>query len=98
MAFNTDITPDGQSRFDESINAIPFLFSDKNIDVIVGVESRGFIFGVPLAMELGAAFVPVRKPGKLPADVSDKYTLEYGSGALARMQMHPTWPTRSDSG
>lgn len=59
------------------------LFSDKNIDVIVGVESRGFIFGVPLAMELGAAFVPVRKPGKLPADViRTEYTLEYGSGAL----------------
>ena len=58
-------------------------YADKNIDVIVGVESRGFIFGVPLAMELGAAFVPVRKPGKLPADViKTEYTLEYGSGAL----------------
>ena len=59
------------------------VYMEQNVDVIVGVESRGFIFGVPLALELSAAFVPVRKPGKLPADViRTEYTLEYGSGAL----------------
>ena len=58
-------------------------YMQENIDVIVGVESRGFIFGTPLAIAIEAAFVPVRKPGKLPADViSTEYTLEYGSGSL----------------
>lgn len=54
------------------------------IDKIVGIESRGFIFGSPLAYRLNAGFVPVRKPGKLPADVYEvKYNLEYGSNSLA---------------
>jgi len=49
----------------------------------VGTESRGFIFGAALAYELGAGFIPVRKPGKLPADVhSAEYELEYGTDAL----------------
>jgi len=51
---------------------------------VVGIESRGFIFGSPLACRLQAGFVPVRKPGKLPADVFEvKYNLEYGSNSLA---------------
>lgn len=51
---------------------------------VVGIESRGFIFGSPLACRLNAGFVPVRKPGKLPADVYEvKYNLEYGSNSLA---------------
>jgi len=55
-----------------------------NISKIVGIESRGFIFGSPLAYRLNAGFVPVRKPGKLPADVYEvKYNLEYGSNSLA---------------
>lgn len=55
-------------------------------DLIVGMESRGFIFGPSLACELGAGFVPVRKPGKLPAAVySAEYQLEYGSD---RLEMH----------
>lgn len=52
-------------------------------DYIVGMESRGFIFGTPLAYQLNAGFVPVRKPGKLPAAVhSIEYELEYGTDAL----------------
>ncbi|NJK36797.1 MAG: adenine phosphoribosyltransferase [Oscillatoriales cyanobacterium RM2_1_1] len=52
-------------------------------DYIVGMESRGFLFGVPLAYQLGRGFVPVRKPGKLPASVhSVAYDLEYGTDSL----------------
>ena len=52
-------------------------------NVIVGIESRGFLFGVAVAQELGLPFVPVRKPGKLPAaTMSVEYSLEYGSGRL----------------
>lgn len=55
-------------------------------DVIVGMEARGFIFGAPVAHRLGVGFVPVRKPGKLPADtVGVTYDLEYGSDGL---EMH----------
>ena len=58
-------------------------FKDKNVDVVVGPEARGFIFGVPVAYALGAGFVPVRKPGKLPADtVKVEYDLEYGKDCL----------------
>jgi adenine phosphoribosyltransferase len=61
-------------------------FADQKIDVVIGMESRGFIFGVPVAMELGAAFVPARKPGKLPYDrVGVDYSLEYGT---ARLEIH----------
>lgn len=52
-------------------------------DCVVGMESRGFIFGPPLAYKLGAGFIPVRKPGKLPAAVhSVEYELEYGTDTL----------------
>ena len=55
----------------------------KNIDVIVGIESRGFIFGSILAHELGVGFVPVRKRGKLPGDkMKEEYELEYGTDAI----------------
>ena len=54
------------------------------ISKVVGIESRGFILGSPLAYHLNAGFVPVRKPGKLPADIFEvKYNLEYGSNSLA---------------
>lgn len=54
-----------------------------SIDKIVGIESRGFLFGVALAAELGVGFVPVRKPGKLPAaTIEVRYALEYGEDAL----------------
>ena len=59
-------------------------YRGKNIDKIVGIESRGFILGGPLADRLKTGFVPVRKPGKLPADSFEvKYNLEYGSNSLA---------------
>ena len=59
-------------------------YRNENISKVVGIESRGFILGCPLAYNLGAGFVPVRKAGKLPADVFEvKYNLEYGASSLA---------------
>jgi adenine phosphoribosyltransferase len=59
-------------------------YRDKQVSKIIGIESRGFIFGSALAYRLGAGFVPVRKPGKLPADIFEvKYNLEYGANSLA---------------
>lgn len=61
-------------------------WSSRNIDVIVGIESRGFIWGNSLAQEMNIPFVPIRKKGKLPADTySFKYDLEYGS---AEVEIH----------
>src|SRR5690606_31425334 len=58
-------------------------FQPRRPDVIVGVESRGFLLGAPLAYELGVGFVLVRKAGKLPADkISIEYELEYGTDSL----------------
>ncbi len=55
----------------------------KNIDKVVGMESRGFLFGMLLAQKLNAGFVPIRKPGKLPhKTISESYSLEYGEDAL----------------
>jgi adenine phosphoribosyltransferase len=65
------------------IGALVNRYRGQKIDRVVGVESRGFIFASPLAYELGAGFVPVRKPGKLPADViKTEYQLEYGANTL----------------
>ncbi len=59
-------------------------YAGRGIAKVIGIESRGFIFGGILAARLGAGFVPVRKPGKLPADCYEvKYSLEYGSNSLA---------------
>ena len=59
-------------------------YLDRGVTKVVGIESRGFIFGGILAAKLGAGFVPVRKPGKLPADCYEvKYSLEYGNNSLA---------------
>ena len=58
-------------------------YAGRKIDVVVGMESRGFIFSAPMAYQLGAGLVPVRKLGKLPAEtVSVEYALEYGSNTL----------------
>lgn len=58
-------------------------YKDKKIDKVVSVESRGFIFGSVLAYRLGAGFVPIRKPGKLPAEViRQEYQLEYGTDSM----------------
>ncbi|MCP4716907.1 MAG: adenine phosphoribosyltransferase, partial [Deltaproteobacteria bacterium] len=63
-------------------------------DVVAGIESRGFILGVPLAMALGKGFVPIRKPGKLPAEtVSAEYSLEYGTD---RIEMHVDAVAKAD--
>jgi len=61
--------------------AAPYL--DQNIQKVIGVESRGFIFGTPVADRLEAGFIPVRKPGKLPYEtIEESYDLEYGSDKL----------------
>lgn len=58
-------------------------FKDTKIDYIAGIESRGFIFGMPMAYHLKAGFVPIRKPNKLPAEtISQEYELEYGSDKI----------------
>lgn len=72
--------------FRESIDQLVAYYQHREIDVVVGVESRGFIFGTPLAYRLGTGFVPVRKPGKLPAEtLAESYELEYGTNTL---EMH----------
>ncbi len=58
-------------------------FQNAGVDAIVSIESRGFLFGAPLAYKLGVPLVPVRKPGKLPSDrMTVEYSLEYGTGQL----------------
>lgn len=58
-------------------------YAAQNVDAIVGAEARGFIFGAALAYAMGVPFVPVRKPGKLPADtIREEFALEYGTDAL----------------
>lgn len=58
-------------------------YKDKGITKVIGTEARGFLFGAPLALELGVGFVPVRKPGKLPREViGESYELEYGQDTL----------------
>jgi len=72
--------------FGRVIDLMTEQFQDKKIQKVVGIESRGFIFGAPLALRLGAGYVPARKPKKLPAaTVREEYALEYGTDAL---EMH----------
>ena len=69
-----------------AINSMQEFLKDVDVDVIAGAESRGFIFGVPIAYNLHKPFVPIRKKGKLPCEtVSASYDLEYGS---ATIEMH----------
>lgn len=69
--------------FARLIDALTEHYIDKDIDVVLGIEARGFIFGPALAYRLNAGFVPVRKPKKLPAEVVQwKYELEYGHDTL----------------
>ena len=71
------------AAFRESIQLMMEPFKGEKIDIVVGMESRGFIFSAPMAYELGAGLVPVRKLGKLPAEtLSVEYALEYGSNTL----------------
>jgi adenine phosphoribosyltransferase len=69
--------------FREVIDRMAEQASDRAVDLVVGMESRGFIFSAPLAYKLGAGFVPVRKLGKLPAETIEvEYDLEYGTATL----------------
>ncbi|MEE2635856.1 MAG: adenine phosphoribosyltransferase [Acidobacteriota bacterium] len=69
--------------FTETLDGLTEPFRDQRVDVVVGIESRGFILGAAIADRLRTGFVPVRKPGKLPADtLQQSYQLEYGSDVL----------------
>lgn len=79
-----DITPllSDPAGFEAAVEALTATAPER-IDVVVGMEARGFIFAAPVALRLGAGFVPVRKPGKLPKDVySETFALEYGHETL----------------
>ncbi len=83
-----DITPllADQEAFRQTIEKLAHPYRDGTVDFIVGIESRGFIFGTALALKLGVGFVPIRKPGKLPSDtISAAYDLEYGTD---RIEIH----------
>lgn len=83
----TSVLEDGES-LKLSIDLMQDKIKDIDFDVVVGPESRGFIFGMPLAYNLGKPFAPVRKKGKLPCEtVSVEYDLEYGSAVI---EMHKT--------
>lgn len=80
-----DITPllQNAETMRYTLEAIAARYRDAGIQKVVGIESRGFIFGVPIAYLLGVGFAPVRKQGKLPAEtMTIEYSLEYGSSAL----------------
>ena len=80
-----DITPVLQhpAALRESIELMAAVGREFNPDVIIGIESRGFIFGVPIAIELGLPFCMARKLGKLPYDrISEEYALEYGTNTI----------------
>lgn len=80
-----DITPllADPKAFHMVIDALVEQFIGQAVDAVVAIDSRGFIFGAPLASRLNTSFVPARKPGKLPAEtVSVAYALEYGQGSL----------------
>ena len=83
-----DVTPllANKDAYHEAIRLLADFAKEKNVDIVVGPEARGFLFGCPVALSLECGFVPVRKPGKLPREViSQTYELEYGSNEI---QMH----------
>lgn len=83
-----DITPllASPNTFALAIEMMSEPFVDAGIEAVLGIESRGFMFAAPIALKLGAAFIPVRKPGKLPRKTDRlEYALEYGTDAL---EMH----------
>lgn len=78
----TTLLKDSQG-FSKTLDDLYDLSKDKGITKVVGIESRGFIFGGALADKLNAGFVPIRKPGKLPAEtVTESYKLEYGEDSI----------------
>lgn len=83
-----DVTPIFQSPelSNEIVEYLTGVYKNRGVDAIVGIESRGFFFGFPLAMKMGIPFVPIRKKGKLPYDtISYAYDLEYGR---AEVEIH----------
>lgn len=81
-----DITPliaDGQAlRY--AVKKLSNYARDKEVDTVVGPDARGFIFGTPIAVELGVGFIPVRKPGKLPRETyTESFNLEYDASSLS---------------
>ncbi len=81
----TTLIRDGEA-LQETIDTLVEHYRDTDIEVIAAIEARGWIFGSPLAYELGAGFVPIRKPSKLPAEkIAVSYALEYGQNTL---EMH----------
>jgi adenine phosphoribosyltransferase len=80
-----DITPllKDKQGFRSAIDLFVDRYKDRGIEYVVGVEARGYMLGAPLAYAIGAGFVPVRKPGKLPfSKLSESYALEYGTNSL----------------
>lgn len=72
-----------KDAFKHTVDTLANYLKDKNIDIVVGPEARGFLFGAPVAYAIGAGFVPVRKPGKLPCEtINSEYELEYGTDSL----------------
>jgi len=83
-----DVTPllRDPAALREVVSTFATRFREAGVDAVAGIESRGFIFGAPLAVELGVGFVPIRKLGKLPAEkIRREYSLEYGTNVL---EMH----------
>jgi adenine phosphoribosyltransferase len=81
-----DITPllGDAAALREAVGALSEPFADQGVDLVLAAEARGFIFGGAVACQLGAGFVPVRKPGKLPAQTVERtYELEYGTDTLS---------------
>jgi len=78
----TTLIKDGVS-FQKAIDILSDHYNPDDIDIVVGIEARGFIFASALAYKWGKGFVPVRKPGKLPAEIiNEEYQLEYGTDAV----------------
>lgn len=80
-----DITPIVQNyaALKEIVTLLSNWARDKKVDAVIGIEARGFIFGAPVALELGVGFVPLRKLGKLPYDrITEEYALEYGTNTV----------------
>lgn len=80
-----DVTPllRDPAGLSQTVEALAERYRGQGIDVVAGIESRGFLFGAPLAVALGVGFVPIRKLGKLPSDkITREYALEYGTNSL----------------
>ncbi|HLY03015.1 MAG TPA: adenine phosphoribosyltransferase [Candidatus Cybelea sp.] len=80
-----DITPllKDKQGFRQAIDLFVERFKGRGIDHVVGIEARGYIFAAPIAYAIGAGFIPVRKPGKLPYErLTEEYALEYGTNSL----------------